>query len=83
MIKRRTTLEEALGEIESGVLTGVTAIVVNQEWWQHLTSSAQGDFRRRCTRNSVDLRSDDALSRHFVELASDSSEPPLSTERRV
>jgi hypothetical protein len=83
MIKRRTTLEEALGEIESGVLTGVTAIVVNQEWWQQLTSTAQGEFRRRCTRSSVDLRADDALSRHFVELASDSREAPLSTERRV
>lgn len=83
MIKRRTTLEEALGEIESGVLTGVTAIVVNQEWWQHLTSTVQSGYRRRCTRSGVDLRADDALSRHFVELASDSREPPLSTERRV
>lgn len=83
MIKRRTTLEEALGEIESGVLTGVTAIVVNQEWWQQLPSTTQGEFRRRCTRNGVDLRADDALSRHFVELASDSREVPLSTERRV
>ena len=83
MIKRRTTLEEALGEIESGVLTGVTAIVVNQEWWQHLTSTTQGEYRRRCTRSSVTLRADDALSRHFVELASDSGELPLSTERRV
>lgn len=83
MIKRRTTLEEALGEIETGGLTGVTAIVVNQEWWKDLSSTVQGGFRHRCTRNGVDLRADDALSRHFVELASDSREVPLSTERRV
>ncbi len=83
MIKRRTTLEEALGEIESGMLTGVTAIVVNQDWWKKLTSTVQGGFRRRCTRTGVDLRADDALSRHFVELASESRELPLSTERRV
>jgi len=83
MITRRTTLEEALGEIESGVLTGVTAIVVNREWWQHLPSTTQSEYRRRCTQSRVHLRADDALSRHFVELASDSREPPLSTERRV
>ena len=83
MITRRTTLEEALGEIESGVLTGVTAIVVNREWWQHLPSTTQSEYRRRCTQSRVHLRADDALSRHFVELASDSREPPLNTERRV
>lgn len=83
MIRRRTTLREALEEIESGTLTGVTAIVVNQEWWQDLSKPAQGDFRRRCEKSGVDLRADKALSRHFVELASHSTEPPLSTERRV
>lgn len=83
MIKRRTTLEEALGEIESGVLTGVTAIVVNREWWQLLPSGTQSDFRRRCTQCRVELRADKSLSRHFVELASDLREPPLSTELLV
>lgn len=83
MIRRRTTLEEALGEIESGTLTGVTAIVVNRQWWDLLAPGVQGDYRRRSSRNSVDLRADDALSRHFVELASDPGEAPLSTERRV
>ena len=83
MIRRRTTLGEALEEIESGTLTGVTAIVVNQEWWQLLPKPAQSDFRRRCDKSGVDLRADEALSRHFVELASHSTEPPLSTERRV
>jgi hypothetical protein len=83
MIKRRTTLEEALEEIESGELAGVTAIVVNREWWQFLPAGDQSEFRKRCAKHGVDLRADDALSRHFVELASDRDEPPLSTEHQV
>ena len=83
MIKRRTTLADALLEIESGTLEGVTAIVVNGEWWQSLTTPVQGDFRRRCEQLRVVLRADVNLSRHFVELASDPMEPPLSSERRV
>ena len=83
MIRRRTTLEEALGEIEAGELMGVTAIVVNLEWWQQLPNGKQSEFRKRCVRRGVDLRADEALSRHFVELASDRREPPLSTEHRV
>jgi hypothetical protein len=83
MIKRRTTLDEALQQIESGELKGVTAIVVNLEWWQLLSSGAQGEFRQRCARRGVALRADESLSRHFVELASDPEEPPLSTEQRV
>lgn len=83
MIKRRTTLQEALQEIESGVLEGVTAIVVNGEWWQTLTATTQSEYRRRCEKLRVVLRADANISRHFVELASDAQEPPLSTERRV
>jgi hypothetical protein len=83
MIKRRTTLDEALLEIESGTLSGVTAIVVNRDWWQELTLKSQSGFRQRCTKSGVVLRADSALSRHFVELASDTREPPLSTEQRV
>ena len=83
MIRRRTTLEEALQEIESGVLSGVTAIVVNGEWWQSIPSTMQSDFRRRCGKLGIVLRADAALSKHFVELASSATEPPLSTERPV
>jgi hypothetical protein len=83
MIRRRTTLQEALQEIESEVLSGVTAIVVNGEWWQTLPSTTQNDFRRRCEKLGVVLRADANISRHFVELASDPTEPPLSSERRV
>ena len=83
MIKRRTTLEEALMEIESGVLEGVAAIVVNSDWWRSLTSVEQSGYRRRCDQRGVVLRADANLSRHFVELASDPREPPLSSERRV
>ena len=83
MIRRRTTLQEALREIESDVLNGVTAIVVNGAWWQSLTASTQSDYRRRCEKVGVVLRADTNISRHFVELASDTREPPLSSERRV
>ena len=83
MIRRRTTLEEALHEIESERIVGVTAIVVNLEWWQKLPTGVQSEFRKRCARRGVDLRADEAISRHFVELSSDRNEPPLSTEHRV
>jgi predicted methyltransferase len=83
MIKRRTTLDEALVEIESGVLDGVKAIVVNAEWWESQSKHEQNGYRLRCDGHGIQLRADEALSRHFVELASDSPEPPLSTERRV
>lgn len=83
MIKRRTTLIDALQEIESEVLSGVKAIVVNGEWWQSLPSSTQNDYRRRCEKLGVVLRADENLSRHFVELASDPTERPLNSERRV
>lgn len=83
MITRRTTLDEALGEIESGALLGVTAIVVNSEWWQQLASQEQSSFRTRCSQIGIELRADAALSRHFVELATSRGEPPLSTERPV
>jgi hypothetical protein len=83
MIRRRTTLEEALSEIDEGTLVNVTAIVVNQEWWQALPRPMQSDYQLRCNKVGVELRADRALSRHFVELASDPREPPLSTESRV
>ena len=83
MIKRRTTLIDALQEIESEVLSGVTAIVVNGEWWQTLPATIQSDYRRRCEKLGVILRADANLSRHYVELASDPTERPLSSERRV
>ena len=83
MIQRRTTLEDALQEIETGVLNGVTAIVVNRDWWQGLTQKSQTAFRQRCVKLGVELRADSIISSHFVELASDPREPPLSTEQRV
>ncbi len=83
MIQRRTTLEEALHEIETGVLSGVTAIVVNRDWWQQLSERSQSNYRRRCVERDLQLRADSIISRHFVELASGPREPPLSTEQRV
>lgn len=83
MIRRRTTLLDALNEIESGDLDGVTAIVVNDEWWQLQSRRQQGEYQERCEKHGIQLRADSELSRHFVELASDPAELPLSTERRV
>ena len=83
MIKRRTTLAEALGEIEAGTLAGVTAIVVSGDWWHALDGQSQGSYRKRCSTAGIVLRTDTDLSRHFVELATDPGEPPLSTERVV
>jgi hypothetical protein len=83
MIRRRTTLEEALQEIESGILLGVSAIVVSDEWWASQSNQEQREYRHRCEKHRVQLRADSEISRHFVELASDMEEAPLSTERRV
>jgi len=83
MIKRRTSLESALGEIEDGTTAGVSGVVVNRGWWQQLPADVQDGYHRRCAQLRIDLRVDDALSRHFVELASGSDDPPLSTEHLV
>jgi hypothetical protein len=83
MFTRRSTLDEALNEIEAGDLAGVRAIVVNRDWWQQLAPAAQDAYSRRCTDAGVELRADAGMSRHFVELASDTDEPPMSTEQRV
>jgi hypothetical protein len=83
MIRRRTTLDEALQEIESATLSGVAAIVVNDAWWRQLPQGAQTAYRRRCQNLGVVLRADAAISKHYVELSSDPGEPPLSTERLV
>jgi hypothetical protein len=83
MIRRRTTLEDALQEIESGILLGVSAIVVSDEWWGSQSNQEQREYRHRCEKHGVQLRADSEISRHFVELASDIEEAPLSTERRV
>jgi hypothetical protein len=83
MIARRDSLEQALEDVESGKLTRVSTIVVNLQWWKALAVSAQEGYRRRADRAGVEVRADNALSAHFVEVRGGEEGPPLSTERPV
>ena len=82
-MRRRTSLHDALLEIEGGTLTDVSRIVVNRRWWDGLPAAMQDDYQRRCEQRGIDLHADDAMSRHFVEVIGNSGGPPLSTERRI
>jgi hypothetical protein len=81
-IRRRVSLDEALTELEHGSLTGVATIVVNTELWKSLSSAQKDLYRRRCADREVELRADDGVPKHFVELLGD-AEGPLRSERRV
>jgi hypothetical protein len=82
VIRRRNSLQQALGDLEAGVLENVAAIVVNRGWWEALAGDVQDSYYKRCAQRGVELRADSRLSPHFVEVIGE-SEPPLSTERRV
>jgi hypothetical protein len=79
MIVRRDSLTQALGEVETRTLAGVSTIVVSRRWWDGLSPNEQGEYRSRAARASVELRVDEAISRHFVEIRG-GEEDPLSTE---
>jgi hypothetical protein len=81
VIIRRDTLEQALGEVESGTLSGASSIVVSRNWWEHLSTGEQDAYRRRAARATIELRADETMSSHFVEVRSGDESPPLSTER--
>jgi len=81
MIRRRDSLAVTLHEIETGDLEGVAVIVISRGWWDDLVASEQRALRRRCEDRKIVLRTDDRISRHFVELGSDPAEAPLSSER--
>jgi hypothetical protein len=81
MVIRRDTLEQALGEIEAHALTGVSTVVVNRHWWDALSARERYAYRERAERAAVELRADDSLSRHFVEVRGGDEGPPLSSER--
>ena len=83
MIRRRDSLAVTLHEIESGDLEGVAVIVVSRGWWDDLMVGEQTLFRRRCEDRGIALRTDDRLTRHFVELGSTLDDPLLSSERRI
>jgi hypothetical protein len=80
MITRRDTLEQALEEVEAKALSGVTTIVVSEQWWDGLSVREREAYQSRAERTAIELRADDRLSGHFVELRGDEEGPPLSTE---
>jgi len=79
MIIRRDTLSQALYELQVQTLRGASTIVVSRSWWGTLSASEQDAYRTRAERLGVELRVDDAMTSHFVEVRGD-MEPPLSTE---
>ncbi len=80
MIVRRDSLELALGEVETRGLGGTATIVVSRTWWGGLSVGEQESYRRRAEHAAVELRIDEAISSHFVELRGGEDGPPLSTE---
>lgn len=81
-IVRRDTLDEALSEVEHGMLKGTSAIVFGRKWWEELPSADRAAFRKRARKMRVSLRSDSMLSLHFVEVRGPARmEQGLSTER--
>lgn len=80
MIIRRDTLEQALGEVETHVLSGASTVVVSRDWWDALSVHERDAYRGRAERAGMELRADDAISAHFVEVRGGVEEPPLSTE---
>jgi hypothetical protein len=81
MIARRDTLEQALGDVETQALSGASTVVVSRDWWDSLSAHEQDAYRGRAERAGVELRADDAISSHFVEVRSGGEQsPPLSTE---
>lgn len=81
-IKRRDSLDLALGDVERGSLKGTSSIVFSREWWSGLTPAQQGKYRKRAKQARVSLRSDSLLSSHFVEVRGPArSEQGLSSER--
>ena len=83
MIIRRTSLPQALKELESGTLAGVSTLIVSRRWWDTLSLGERSTFRNRAGEAGVELRADSAMSGHYVEARGGESGPPLSTERRV
>jgi hypothetical protein len=81
MIARRNSLADALRDIETRKLTEVSTIVVSHAWWEGLSSNEQSAYRSRAQRAEVELRVDEAISKHFVEVRGADEGPALSTER--
>jgi hypothetical protein len=80
MITRRDTLSQALEELETQALTDVSTIVVNRQWWEALSPREQDAYHGRAERVRVELRADDAISSHYVELRGGDPGSSLETE---
>lgn len=81
---RRHSLEEALAELERGLLRGTERITVSRGWWDGLSHRAQATFQSRCAAVRVSLVADEHISVHFVEVSGASDEdPPLSSEHPI
>jgi hypothetical protein len=83
VIRRRTSLQQALSQVEDGALADVSTIVVNRGWWEALTAAARDGYQTRCTRQGIQLLADDRLSRNYVEVIGGPDRTPESTERRA
>jgi hypothetical protein len=78
---RRQSLDEALTELEQGLLAGAVRIVVSRDWWAGLSHQAQTDYQSRCQTLHVTLLADERMSPHFVEVSqATGDDPPLSSE---
>jgi hypothetical protein len=80
MITRHASLSQALEEVESGTLKGVSTVVVSRAWWDQLSRQERSTYRVRAKRAAVELRADAVMSSHYVE-AYGTDTGPLSTER--
>ena len=78
MIQRRDSLAVALREVEARELDAST-IVVSRRWWDTLSAVEQSSYQARAARAEIELRVDEDISRHFVEIRG-RDEGPLSTE---
>jgi hypothetical protein len=80
MIVRRDSLPHALTEVEAKTLSGAAIIVVSRTWWDELSAREQSVYRSRAGQAGIELRVDESLSTHFVEVRDGDEGPPLSTE---
>jgi hypothetical protein len=83
MIIRRNTLSQALDEIQTGALKGASIVAVSRAWWATLSAHEQDAYRVRAEQADVELRADDVMTSHFVEVRTEDADPPPSTEHRT
>jgi CheY-like chemotaxis protein len=65
-IMRRSSLDKALLEQETGTMAEMSTIVVGRDWWTKLAPSKQTSYRKRAKKAGVTLRSDALLGTDYV-----------------